>query len=610
MTRRSIILSAMLALLIGVAVVIKFQPKSMAGVESAFGSWDLRRSVSLAFDPQNRTSGAHPYESAKIVRAAILSSDFETARRATQSVLKLGHSPSPNIDPVAKFLDALIDPTDPNFGKQLNAWVEKSPDSMPAHLVRAKFYHDLGWLRRGDGYVNTVSEDGMQAFVDAMGNGEADVNRALQLDSAEPFLQSLRLEILRGYGYSDKMGLAFQESVSKFPAFFPPYDLLLSTLQPKWGGNIDTMFSFVDHFRSTDPDGIASKLLDIDVYRYLLSTASTQCSDNSENSDYQQLSECVREFMKANATVERESRLVEALAALGKKNDYIATKAVEKLISSMIDTAGSETYVGPTLLAAANAYDSDTRLNEDSKSRNHYMIDSLVAKTWLRQGNLDNALTKYQEALRDLPLSKFPSSSEQDAATAEIKEQLAKVYAKRSRYADSAEVAREAVALGGGVEAQLWVCYDSYWLKNYDAAVAECADIVDDQENGLNARYWRGSAYRELHDDANAIRELSVVAESKSNWRVSAAIDLSMIYFGQNDNTAALNVLNKYDYLYDLRSANKDDVAVAFNNRCYAYMELGDYKKALDDCTNSLANGSIPDAYKKQQELLKRIASR
>lgn len=597
----------MLALLTGLAVAIKFQPRSMTGVESAFGSWDLRRSVSLAFDPQ-RANG-RPYESAKIARAAILSSDFESAQRVTQNILNLSHSPSPNIDPVTEFLDALIDPNDPNFGRQLNAWVEKSPASMPAHLVRAKFYHDVGWLRRGHGYVNTVSEDGMRAFMDAMGNGEADVNRALQLDSTEPFLQSLRLEILRGYGYSDKMGLALQESVSKFPAFFPPYDLTLSTLQPKWGGNIDTMFRFVDHFRSTDPDGIAAKLLDIDVYRYLLSTASTQCLDNGENSAYQQLSECVREFMKANTTVERESRLVEALTALGKRNDYLATKAVEKLISSMIDTAGSEIYVGPTLLAAANAYDSDTRLNEHSKSRNHYMIDSLVAKTWLRQGNLDNALTKYHEALSDLPLSKFPSSLEQDAATTEIKEQLAKVYAKQRRYADSAEVAKEAVALGGGVEAQLWVCYDSYWLKNYDSAVNECADIVDDQENGLSARYWRGSAYRELHDDNNAIRELSVVAESKSNWRVSAAIDLSMIYFGRSDNTAALNVLNKYDYLYDLKSANRDDVAVAFNNRCYAYMELGDYKKALDDCTNSLANGSIPDAYKKQQELLKRIAS-
>jgi hypothetical protein len=36
-------------------------------------------------------------------------------------------------------------------------------------------------------------------------------------------------------------------------------------------------------------------------------------------------------------------------------------------------------------------------------------------------------------------------------------------------------------------------------------------------------------------------------------------------------------------------------------------MELGELKKALDDCTQSLRYGSLPDAYRKQQELVKRL---
>jgi hypothetical protein len=36
-------------------------------------------------------------------------------------------------------------------------------------------------------------------------------------------------------------------------------------------------------------------------------------------------------------------------------------------------------------------------------------------------------------------------------------------------------------------------------------------------------------------------------------------------------------------------------------------MQLGDYAKALSDCTESLKYGSIPDAYRKQQELIKRL---
>jgi hypothetical protein len=64
---------------------------------------------------------------------------------------------------------------------------------------------------------------------------------------------------------------------------------------------------------------------------------------------------------------------------------------------------------------------------------------------------------------------------------------------------------------------------------------------------------------------------------------------------------------NKYQYLYDPDVTNKQDVEVGYNNRCYAYMQLGELKKALDDCTASLKYGSVPDAYRKQQELTRRL---
>jgi hypothetical protein len=78
-----------------------------------------------------------------------------------------------------------------------------------------------------------------------------------------------------------------------------------------------------------------------------------------------------------------------------------------------------------------------------------------------------------------------------------------------------------------------------------------------------------------------------------------------MIYFDKKDNKTALDVLNKYNFVYDVGTQNKSDLAVNYNNRCYAYMELGDLTKALDDCTASLKYGSLPDAYRKEQELLR-----
>jgi hypothetical protein len=48
-------------------------------------------------------------------------------------------------------------------------------------------------------------------------------------------------------------------------------------------------------------------------------------------------------------------------------------------------------------------------------------------------------------------------------------------------------------------------------------------------------------------------------------------------------------------------------MAVAYNNRCYAYMQLGALKQALEDCTASHKYGSIPDAIRKERELARRL---
>jgi tetratricopeptide (TPR) repeat protein len=95
---------------------------------------------------------------------------------------------------------------------------------------------------------------------------------------------------------------------------------------------------------------------------------------------------------------------------------------------------------------------------------------------------------------------------------------------------------------------------------------------------------------------------------SETPTAAGAAIELSMIYFNRKDNKGALDVLNRYLYLYDPAITSKDDVAVGYNNRCYAYMELGELRKALDDCNASLQYGSIPDAFKKKEELVARLS--
>jgi tetratricopeptide (TPR) repeat protein len=139
--------------------------------------------------------------------------------------------------------------------------------------------------------------------------------------------------------------------------------------------------------------------------------------------------------------------------------------------------------------------------------------------------------------------------------------------------------------------------------------VKTCTAAISGNDANMKAFYWRGQAYRDSGHRAEALQDLTRVAESEDDFRPYAAIDLSMIYFNQNDVQNALSVLNRYKYLYDPKTTDRSSVAVGYNNRCYAYMKLGELTKALDDCTNSLKYGSLPDAIRKRAELIRRISA-
>jgi len=55
-------------------------------------------------------------------------------------------------------------------------------------------------------------------------------------------------------------------------------DLLSRTLQPKWGGSVAAMYSFVDKYAGPAAEDSPLKLLYLSLYRHLLGYASVSCS--------------------------------------------------------------------------------------------------------------------------------------------------------------------------------------------------------------------------------------------------------------------------------------------------------------------------------------------
>ncbi len=101
----------------------------------------------------------------------------------------------------------------------------------------------------------------------------------------------LRLRILHGLGASQQMAGAFQQAIGRYPGYYPLYTIMLQTLQPKWGGDVPSMYALVDRYAGSAPKDSPLKLLYVALYRDLLETAFATC--DSAGNDAAKLAACV-----------------------------------------------------------------------------------------------------------------------------------------------------------------------------------------------------------------------------------------------------------------------------------------------------------------------------
>lgn len=274
----------------------------------------------------------------------------------------------------------------------------------------------------------------------------------------------------------------------------------------------------------------------------------------------------------------------------------------------MLNSYGGESYSGAMLQLVATAMHSNTQLVEDHPGHNDFIVDELVAESWEQKQLYDNAAAKYKEALAEVRSATIPSGEERSLELAYIYEELSDIAGKQHQYTDEIVFEKAAVMLGVTWD-ENYICHGYYMMKRYSEAVRACTDSIRDTGNPY-ARYWRSVAFWKAGKLDDALRDFAIVADSEGYYASYAAIRMSFIYGIIHEYKKSLDVLNKYTYLYDPSRVSELDIAIAYNNRCFANMKLGSLQKALDDCTQSLRHGSLPDAFRKQQELVKRLRER
>jgi hypothetical protein len=577
-------------------------PSVTPAAEQAMAALVAERTAELSIRPKTTST---PSDLALETAIAIKNGSYAKAEQICDEVLAHSRVQSWRFYPFNEFMGSVARGDDPVLLAHLNTWLKQEPNSPIPYLIRAVYYREAAWAARGNDVARNVPPRLMMEFEEDMNRSRADIEKSISLNPRIPLSYYELLTVVSGGGDSSDVEHVFQAGIHAYPNYYPLYKTRLNSLAPKWGGSIDAMYNLVDRYAGGAPGNSPLKLLYLDLYATLLASAAFDC--RSLGGDSREL--CVK------ASFEHLSRsgLAEGMATalnLFKVSDPIQFNTAVWPILETISCnrcIGSPAAVGGVLQVAASIMGSDNRMM-DEPTHNSYVLDDITARVWAQMDNPANVDKKFHEALSDVEHTKFPDEAEKAKAMAAIFDHMAAYADDSSQFIDII-VYHDAANTVGGInhtDVPYRKCYAYYRMKHFAAAVKECTALIESNGNYMQSHYWRGKAYEGLGQWDASIADFSPVADSADNWfRVGAALDMSYDFGQKGDFAGQLASMNQHPYLFDPELQPPHDLAVAYNNRCFAYMKLGQLQKALDDCTMSLKFDRIPDAFHKQQELLK-----
>ena len=542
--------------------------------------------------------------------AAIKRGDYASARRIAEEVLARSNFKTWHFYPWSAFMNSMTRGNDPVLLDHLNEWVRREPKSGIAYLMRAWYYYETAWTVRAEGAGWMIPPDIYQVFKDDSQFAIADARRSISLNKRVPWGYYLLLRAESGEGNSARVEAAFQEGIKAFPGYYELYRQRLYSLTPKWNGSVEDMYAFVERYAGKAPAQSQLKLLYLQEYAYFMDAASFDCGALK----YDRLQDCAAARLRRLGVPDTVGDgIVDALKSYSASDRISFANAVWPILSKMASTPGSgKSASGATLQLAASVMGSDNRLSRESGG-NSYVLDDVTAQVWAAMGNNANAEKKFRDALADIDATQFADEAQKDEAAATVYDHMTEFARRTSQYLNAIVYYDAANAVGGvnHGDSQHVKCWAFNQLKHYAEGVMECTRVVaQSYGNTLLAHYSLARAFQGLGRWDEALAEFAPVADSADNYlRVGAAIEMSVIYGKKKDFAGEARTLNEHAYLFDPKMQPPEDLAVSFNNRCHAYMELGELQKALSDCTTSLKYDRIPDAYAKEQELTRRLGT-
>lgn len=159
---------------------------------------------------------------------------------------------------------------DQQFLQTLNQWVEASPQSSLALIVRSQFYYAYAWKARGNRYVSKTPQEAQAEYGRRLSKSIQDLTKAEEFDPSNPLLLLSILELAKDISMDREVFEEyFTAATDEIPYVFQAYQSKQIYLLPEWHGSEKELLAFVRESAASTPRGSAVPLNVIQAHRSL-----------------------------------------------------------------------------------------------------------------------------------------------------------------------------------------------------------------------------------------------------------------------------------------------------------------------------------------------------
>ena len=363
-----------------------------------------------------------------LIREAIVSGDFAVATRELREVASESDPKAWSNSTLTAAMDHFWLDGDSDYSAHLTAWIAADAKDPWPLLLQARRDYDWAWSARGGGYAGDVGKTAMADFNRYIQRGLGEIDAAINLDGRDPYPYLLKLRLLQSQGMSGDLETAFNQAIARFPDSLPLYEIAMEALEPKWGGSVEGMYAFVDHFAGPADQNSPLKFLYLNLYGNLINSASVECYGYW--SDPSAMQACVDRGMRPLVKSGLDDHILEALNLYDRVDKAQYSSWLDHLLSKMISCSCASRPAGAVLELAAKSTHSQTEIKADPDHDNNYVIDRAVARSWLMQGQSEFAEKKDLAAVEDLKKATFLTTTAKTKELAAVYLSLSQTYGK------------------------------------------------------------------------------------------------------------------------------------------------------------------------------------